>query len=121
MFLWMMMRSASGPSFFYNHQNDPGVQAFKKEAEKLSEDNAELKKQLTEVNAKLDDIKKEGKPIDEQYMPKDVDASMALAADRVVKEPEQKKKGSGATAAVISVLLFGGLAFFLIRRKLRTG
>jgi len=125
MFLWFMIRSASGPSFMYNHQNDPGVQAFKKEADKLAEDNTELKKQLAEVNAKVDQLKKEGKPVDPQYIPKDVDPALALAADRVVKEPDQapKKEGGskGIGMAVLALGVLGVLAFILVRRKLRTG
>jgi len=32
MFLWFMLRQASGPAFMYNHQDDPGVKAFRQEA-----------------------------------------------------------------------------------------
>jgi len=123
MFLWFIMRQASGPSFMYNHQNDPGVQAFKKEAEKLSADNADLKKQLDELNGKVEQLKKDGKPVDPKYMPEGVDPAIAQAAERVVKEEAPKKDGGskGMVTALVALGVFGLLGFILVRKKLRNG
>lgn len=112
MFLWFMLRQASGPTFMYNHQNDPGVKAFREEANKLAADNADLKKQLADLDAKMDQMRKDGVKPDPNAMPKDVDPSVAMAAEKVVKE----KSGSGGigTWLVILAVGFGVAAAFLL-------
>ncbi|MFP5257712.1 MAG: hypothetical protein ACLGQH_01695 [Acidobacteriota bacterium] len=113
MFLWFMLRQASGPSFLYNHQNDPGVQAFRQEADKLAASNADLKKQLAEVDAKVEQMRKDGAPVDPKRL-EGVDPSVALAAEQVVNEnPARSSRfgswlwiaGAGAAVAVLFLLL----------------
>ncbi len=113
MFLWFMLRQASGPSFLYNHQNDPGVQAFRQEADKLAASNADLKKQLAEVDAKMEQMRKDGVPVDPKRLD-GVDPSVALAAERVVNENPVKSSrfgswlwiaGAGAAVAALFLLL----------------
>ncbi len=106
MFLWFMMSHAGGSSFFYNHQNDPGVQAFQKEAQTLAASNEDLKKQVAEMNTKLDDLKKSGAPVDPKAMPADVDPNVALAKPPVDDTP----KSSGGW---FFPLAMGGLALAL--------
>jgi hypothetical protein len=120
MFMWFMLSNlTSGPSFFYNHQNDPGVQAFQQEAATLAQSNADLKKQLDEVNAKLDDMKKNGVPADPNSMPKDVDPNVALAQPKI-EETKAEEPGNAATSLfwpIVAMVGLGGAGYFLFLRK----
>jgi len=115
MFMWFMLSNlTSGAGFFHNHQTDPGVQAFKQEAAKLSESNADLKKQLDEMNAKLDQMKKDGTPVDPTAMPKDVDPNIALAQPKI----EEPQNASGSLFwPIVTLALAGGAAWLLFGKK----
>ena len=119
MFMWFMLSHlSSGPGFFYNHQNDPGVQAFQQEAQKLSASNEDLKKQLNEMNAKLDDMKKSGVAPDPNYVPKDVDPNVALAQPKI--EPKQEEPKSAASSLfwpIVGLVGAGGLGYLLLFRR----
>lgn len=116
MFMWFMLSHlTSGSSFFYNHQSDPGVQAFQKEAQRMAESNADLKKQVDELNAKLDDMKKSGvAPDPNTPLPADVDPNVALAKPKIA----ESSPGGGwllpATAALAAILAIG---YFMTRRR----
>jgi len=113
MFLWMLLSHTGGNNFYYNNQNDPGVQAWRQEADKLAQSNADLKKQLADMDAKIDQMRKDGTPVKPGAIPDGLDPSMAYAADKVVKEnADEPRKSSGWTAlAVIGVIgvAVGGL------------
>ncbi|MFP5240449.1 MAG: hypothetical protein ACLGQW_11520 [Acidobacteriota bacterium] len=114
MFMWFMLSNlTSGSSFFHNHQNDPGVQAFKQEAQKLSESNADLKKQLDELNAKLDTMKKDGTPVDPNAMPKDVDPNVVMAQPKI----ETKNAASNMLWPIVGLVAIGGAAYFMFFRR----
>ncbi|WP_243312580.1 hypothetical protein [Fundidesulfovibrio agrisoli] len=114
MFMWFMLSHlGSGSSFFYNHQSDPGVQAFKQEAQKLSESNADLKKQLDELNAKLDQMKKDGTPVDPNALPKDVDPNVVMAQPKI----ENKNAASSMLWPIVGLVAFGGAAYFMFFRR----
>lgn len=95
MFLWFMLRQASGPAFMYNHQNDPGVKAFRQEADKLAADNGDLKKQLADLDTKVEQMRRDGAPVDPKALPPGVDPAVALAADKVVQEKPDTGGGFG--------------------------
>jgi hypothetical protein len=120
MFLWFMLRQASGPSFMYNHQDDPGVKAFRQEADKLSASNDDLKKQLTDLDAKVDQMRRDGVQVDPKAMPEGIDPAVALAADKVVQEkPDAGNGGIGTWIAIVGAG-FGVAALYLLvprRRK----
>ncbi len=118
MFMWFMLSHlSSGPGFFYNHQSDPGVQAFRQEAQKLSESNADLKKQLDELNAKLDDMKKNGVPVDPTAMPKDVDPNIALAQPMIATATEPENASRSLFWPIVGMVGLGGAAWLLFARK----
>jgi len=118
MFLWFMLRQASGPSFMYNHQSDPGVQAFRQEADKLAASNADLKKQLTDLDAKVDQMKKNGVPVDPKQLPEGVDPAVALAAEKVVKEnPAVKSSGGGTWLWIAGAGLAVAVVFLLLSSR----
>ena len=117
MFMWFMLSHlGSGSSFFYNHQNDPGVQSFKQEAAKLSESNADLKKQLDEMNAKLEDMKKNGVQPDPTAMPPDVDTNVVLATPAIAEPAKPEESGSMVWTMVIALGL-GFVAMRFLRRR----
>ena len=116
MFLWFMLRQASGPSFLYNHQGDPGVQAFRQEADKLAASNEELKKQLADVDAKIAQMRKDGVPVDPKNL-EGVDPSVALAAERVVKEDAAKASGIGSWVWILGAGAAVAVLFLLLTRR----
>lgn len=119
MFLWFMLRQASGPSFMYNHQNDPGVQSFRQEADKMAASNADLKKQLADLDAKVEQMKKDGVAVDPKKMPEGIDPAVALAAEKVVREDAAKKSGMGSWIWIAGAGLAVAAAFMLLTRSRR--
>jgi len=117
MFMWFMLSHlTSGAGFFYNHQSDPGVQAFRQEADKLAASNADLKKQVDDLNAKISEMKQEGVKPDPTAMPADVDPAVALANPPVEEQPS----GSSASRLfwpVIGLAALGGAAWFFLTRR----
>ena len=116
MFLWFMLRQASGPSFMYNHQGDPGVQAFRQEADKLAASNADLKKQLADMDAKIDQMRKDGVPVDPKRLD-GVDPSVALAAEHVVREDAPKASGMGSWVWILGAGAAVAVLFKLLARR----
>jgi TRAP-type uncharacterized transport system substrate-binding protein len=84
MFWWWVMsnssHNASAASMAHNYQADPGYLAWKREAEKLSTDNAELKAKLEAHNKVV--LAQTGKP-DPSFMPKDIPANVMLSAETI--------------------------------------
>lgn len=71
--LWFMLDSLSNSSrssFFYNHANDPGVQQWRAEADKLATENADLKAKLGQLDTQV--AAQSGQPRDENYLPPDI-------------------------------------------------
>lgn len=73
-----MNNNSNAAQFAYNHQNDPDYIAWRKDAEKLALENAELKAQL----AKLDEQtrKMSGTP-DPNFIPSGIDADIAMSQE----------------------------------------
>lgn len=119
MFMWFMLSNmTSGAGFFHNNQNDPGVKAFKEEAAKLSETNADLKKQLDEMNAKLDGMKKDGVPVEPGTVPKDVDPNIALADPKIDESAGDSGKSSGGLFwPLATMVVLGGGALWMFNRR----
>lgn len=79
LWMWMILDSVNDNNYArwaYNHQNDPGFQEWKKEAEVLSKDNAELKAKLAAMDAKVSGM---SGPIDPNYVPEGVDPTVMLS------------------------------------------
>ena len=119
MFLWFILRQASGPSFMYNHQNDPGVQAFRQEAEKMAASNEDLKKQLAELDAKVDQMRKDGVAVDAKRLPEGVDPAVAMSAEHVVKEAPARKSG-GSWLWIVGASVGVAVVFLLLTRNRKT-
>lgn len=80
MFLWMML-SNNNHSFGYHHYNDPGYREWRREADSLSRDNAELRTQLASMDRDLNSMK--GQPRNADYLPAGVDADVIMSRDVV--------------------------------------
>lgn len=81
LFLYSMMSNMNNnnaANFAYNHQNDPDYKAWRREADKQAQTNAELRAQLAAIDAKTQ--KMTGK-IDPSYLPAGVDPDIALAQE----------------------------------------
>lgn len=64
-------------SFAHHHQNDADYRAWRSEADNLAKDNAELRAQLAAMDKEA--AKMAGTPMSADYLPKGVDADIALA------------------------------------------
>lgn len=78
-FLYSLLNNISNAgAFAHNHQNNQDYQKWRAEADKLAEQNADLRRQLAAMDAEA--TKLSGTPIDPSYLPKGVDPDLALAA-----------------------------------------
>ncbi len=71
--VWAMINDAA---FYHNHASDPSVIAWRRDYERLADQNAELKAQLAQLDAKAAAV--EG-PADPKYIPKGMKPEMMLA------------------------------------------
>ena len=72
----------------YHHQNDPGYQKWRQEADQLAKDNAELKGKLAELDKQVKGM--DGTPKDPGYLPPGVPPEVALAATALSSKTPEK-------------------------------
>ncbi len=72
----------------YHHQNDPGYQKWRQEADQLAKDNAELKGKLAELDKQVKSM--DGTPKDPGYLPAGVPPEIALAATALSSRTPEK-------------------------------
>lgn len=80
-FLYSMlsnMNNNNAARFAYNHQNDADYQEWRREADRLAQDNAELRTQLAQIDA--GSAKMTG-AINPDYLPEGVDADIAMSQE----------------------------------------
>jgi len=81
-FLYSMLSSMNNnnhaASFAYNHQNDADYQSWRREADKLAQDNAELRAQLAQLDAKASGMTGTRNP---DYIPDGIDADLAMSQE----------------------------------------
>ncbi|WP_133510598.1 hypothetical protein [Candidatus Thiosymbion oneisti] len=65
-------------AFAHHHQNDPGYQAWRREADELAKQNEDLRNKLVAMDAEA--AKLDGTPVDPAYLPKGVDPDIVLAS-----------------------------------------
>ena len=75
-------------SMAYHHANDPGYQAWRRDADNLAKDNSELKGKLDALDKQVAAMK--GTPVDANYLPKGVPPEVAVAANAIADKPAQK-------------------------------
>jgi len=119
MMLWFMLDHIQDQQYaamYYNHRDDPGMQQFRKELDRLSTENAELKDKVNKLDESAKSLEQRGLKPDPTYVPEDA-ASVALAATIAEKEIPVKKSSGFPW---MWVLLIGSLAligFMLMRRR----
>ncbi len=109
-FLYFMMSSLSTPShaqFFYDHQDDPGLRAWREDAERRAATDATTRDELAQLNAKVAAL--QGQPRKPDALPPDVDPKVALA------EPPHRSSHLGLI--LVGVLIVGGVVFLLWLRR----
>ncbi len=109
-FLYFMMSSLSTPShaqFFYDHQDDPGLRAWRADAERRAATDAATRDELAQLNAKVASL--QGQPRKPDALPPDVDPKVALA------EPPHRSSHLGLI--LVGVLIVGGVVFLLWLRR----
>jgi hypothetical protein len=86
LWMWHLLDTLSRPghgAFFYNHASDPGYQEWRREADRLAKDNAELRAKLNALDAEMKS--RQGQPRNPDYMPPGVDRHVAMASANVVQ------------------------------------
>ncbi len=100
MFWWMILDNMNDKNQYaaaYHHSDDPGYQEWRKEAEKLSETNADLKAKLEALDKNVSSLN--GTAKDTAYLPAGVSAEVVLANDVLSSKPYEKPKLRIATGA----------------------
>lgn len=91
LFMWSMLSNANS-RMYYHHRRDPGFQEWRREADRMSRDNADLRAQLAALDAKVANV---SGPIDPNYMPEGVDPAIALSAEVVASATGELKVTMG--------------------------
>ncbi len=92
-FLYGMLALASRPNsaaFAYHHQNDPGYKQWRRQVEEQAKTDAELRKQLEEIDKQVAAMKAEGVKVDPSYLPKGVPPELAVSAAALAAKSRNK-------------------------------
>lgn len=108
-FLYSMLNNMSNASTFaYNHQHDADYMAWRREAERQAQTNADLRAELASLDSK---ISKMSGPVNPNYLPKGVDADIALSQEALASQKPTLRvcvgSKSGAYYRVTSLLQQG--------------
>jgi hypothetical protein len=118
MMLWFMLDHINDRQYaemYYHHRDDPGMQQFRTELDRLSAENAELKNKVKQLDESSKSLEQQGVKVDPAYVPPDA-AGVVLAANFADKASPKESSGfPWGWAAGIGVL--GLLGFLLTRRK----
>lgn len=82
LFWWMILDNLTQRPYYamaHHHSNDPGYAEWRSEANRLAASNQELKTKLNQLDNKVAEM--EGTPKDAAYLPDDIPAEIAVAAD----------------------------------------
>ncbi|HLZ67465.1 MAG TPA: hypothetical protein VKQ29_14620 [Aliidongia sp.] len=119
LFLWFMLDSISNAShaaWFYNHQQDPGYVDWRREADRLATDNADLRQKLDDLDARTQTL--EGQPRDPNYMPADAKPELALAAEHAVAAPPPQGSGHPMLYFLLGMAVVAGVLLLFRRSRL---
>lgn len=108
LFLWFLLDNlsrAGSADFFHNHQNDPGYEQWRAEAERRAQSDAELRAKLDQLDRQLAD--KQGQPQDPNYLPPDTPRDVALADERPPAAAAGGTGGGFGGGLFVVVLLVG--------------
>lgn len=82
-FMWALLDSIGSSNshasqHVYHHQNDPGVQQWMQAAREEARENEELRMKLENMDREIAQMKTQGVPVDDAYLPEDVDPDIAF-------------------------------------------
>ena len=104
LFLWFLLDNLTRPGyadFFHHHQNDPGYQQWRAEAERLAHENAEIRQQLDTLDRQV--AQRQGQPRDPDYLPADTPPEVAVAPGEDARTPSTSAaagdEGQGGSAS----------------------
>ena len=105
LFLWNLLESLGRPGhteFFHHHQDDPGYQAWRAEAEARAKDDPAVRQQLADLDNRLATM--QDQPRSRDYLPPDASPQAAY------KQPEQDE-GEGKTTLFLLLVVCAGVAY----------
>lgn len=87
MALWFMLSQASTnamyASMFYHQANDPGIQEWRREAERLAQSDAALRAQLAALDSSMVHMKASNVSVNPDFTPTGVDADVLLTKEAI--------------------------------------
>lgn len=83
LFLWSLLDRPAQSNHYYNNQNDPGVKEWRKEADKLAEENKELKTKLEKLDQSTSQLKESGVKRDPSQLPLGIDPDLMLSESAI--------------------------------------
>ena len=100
LFWWMILDNLTQRPYYamaHHHSNDPGYNEWRSEANRLADSNQELKTKLNQLDNKVAEM--EGTPKDAAYLPDDIPAEIAVAADVMAERKPDNPVFTIATAS----------------------
>lgn len=97
---WMVLDNVGSRNSYamaYHHADDPGYREWRQEADRLAQDDAELKGKLTELDAQVATL--EGTPVRADYLPEGMPPEVALSAKAMADKKAYKPEFTLATAS----------------------
>jgi TRAP-type uncharacterized transport system substrate-binding protein len=100
MMWWMILDNAGKRQYSstaYHHADDPGYRQWRQEADRLAQNNQELKEKLAKLDAEVKQQESEGLVRDAAYLPPGMPPEVALASSVLAKKEPVKPKLRFAT------------------------
>ena len=100
MMWWMILDKVGNRQYTsaaYHHADDPGYRQWRQEADRLAQNNQELKEKLAKLDAEVKQQESEGLARDAAYLPPGMPPEVALASSVLAKKEPQKPKLRFAT------------------------
>jgi uncharacterized protein DUF2491 len=119
LFLWFLLDTLSRPghaAWFYDHQNDPGVQQWRQEAEQRASENPDVRAKLDALDRQV--AERQGQPRNPDFMPPDTprEVAEAPASPSAGAAPGGPSPGGG-WPGMLAVILVGGIVLFVLWRR----
>ena len=100
MMWWMILDNLGNRQYTsaaYHHADDPGYRQWRQEADRLAQNNQELKEKLAKLDAEVKQQESEGLARDAAYLPPGMPPEVALASSVLAKKEPVKPKLRFAT------------------------
>lgn len=98
-FLYSMINMMNG-DFFYHHRSDPQMSEFMANARENARTDAELQRKLDRLDSEVAEMKTRNTPVNQDYLPKDVDPDVAYSQAYVDKNTDKLYNDGGHESGV---------------------